>query len=221
MFHPNDNPLDRGWVGRIDGDRMLHLAAQTLQSFFLGRRRLAGACGVSARRRHPARARAVPADGAALRRGRLVPRSPTRPPSSGRTSPVAGTHLSALARIAVVIGAGGEIGGTTAMRRVARSCRAARRQAVRLRNRARPGGRDARRDRPGLARLPAERGRANRRGSTGGVLLGRGDRAGGHRTTLRPGDVIAGPPVVVLDGVDGRRRSSRSRASARSPARSR
>ena len=35
MFHPNDNPLDRGWVGRIDGDRMLHLAAQTLQSFVL------------------------------------------------------------------------------------------------------------------------------------------------------------------------------------------
>ena len=36
MFHPNDNPLERGWVGRIDGDRVLHLAAQTLQSFFLG-----------------------------------------------------------------------------------------------------------------------------------------------------------------------------------------
>jgi 2-keto-4-pentenoate hydratase/2-oxohepta-3-ene-1,7-dioic acid hydratase in catechol pathway len=25
----------------------------------------------------------------------------------------------------------------------------------------------------------------------------------GHRTTLRPGDVIAGPPVVVLEGIDG------------------
>jgi len=36
MFHPNDNPLDRGWVGRVDGDRVLHLAAQTLQSLFLG-----------------------------------------------------------------------------------------------------------------------------------------------------------------------------------------
>ncbi len=36
MFHPNDQPLERGWVGRIDGDRVLHLAAQTLQSFFLG-----------------------------------------------------------------------------------------------------------------------------------------------------------------------------------------
>jgi len=36
MFHPNDNPMERGWVGRIDGQRVLHLAAQTLQSFFLG-----------------------------------------------------------------------------------------------------------------------------------------------------------------------------------------
>src|SRR3954453_20704191 len=35
MFPPKDNPTPRGWVGRIEGDRMLHLAAQTLQSFFL------------------------------------------------------------------------------------------------------------------------------------------------------------------------------------------
>ena len=48
------------------------------------------------------------------------------------------------------------------------------------------------------------RGRAGRRGRAGGVLLGRGAVAlAGHRTTLRPGDVIAGPPVVVLDDVDG------------------
>ena len=36
MFHPLDHPLDRGWVGRMDGDRAVHLAAQTLQSFFAG-----------------------------------------------------------------------------------------------------------------------------------------------------------------------------------------
>lgn len=36
MFHPNDTPMERGWVGRLDGDRVLHLATQTLQSFFLG-----------------------------------------------------------------------------------------------------------------------------------------------------------------------------------------
>jgi fumarylacetoacetate (FAA) hydrolase len=36
MFHPVDRPMERGWVGRIDGDRVLHLAAQTLASFFTG-----------------------------------------------------------------------------------------------------------------------------------------------------------------------------------------
>jgi hypothetical protein len=36
MFHPVDHPLERGWVGRVDGDRVVQLAAQTLQAFFTG-----------------------------------------------------------------------------------------------------------------------------------------------------------------------------------------
>jgi len=36
MFHPLDHPMERGWVGRIDGDRVIQLAAQTLQSLFTG-----------------------------------------------------------------------------------------------------------------------------------------------------------------------------------------
>jgi fumarylacetoacetate (FAA) hydrolase len=36
MFHPLEQPMDRGWVGRIDDDRVVHLAAQTLQAFFGG-----------------------------------------------------------------------------------------------------------------------------------------------------------------------------------------
>jgi hypothetical protein len=36
MFHPADHPLERGWVGRIDGEEVTQLAAQTLQSFFTG-----------------------------------------------------------------------------------------------------------------------------------------------------------------------------------------
>ena len=68
MFHPVDHPLERGWVGRIDGDRVVQLAAQTLQSFFTG--------GGSAREhaefpladvRAP-RARAAPAVDSPLRR---------------------------------------------------------------------------------------------------------------------------------------------------------
>ena len=36
MFTPADEDLERGWPGRIDGDTVVQLAAQTLQSFFTG-----------------------------------------------------------------------------------------------------------------------------------------------------------------------------------------
>ena len=36
MFHPLEHPMERGWVGRVEGDRVIHLAAQTLQTFFSG-----------------------------------------------------------------------------------------------------------------------------------------------------------------------------------------
>jgi fumarylacetoacetate (FAA) hydrolase len=36
MFAPVDSGLERGWPGRIEGDRVIQLAAQTLQSFFTG-----------------------------------------------------------------------------------------------------------------------------------------------------------------------------------------
>jgi fumarylacetoacetate (FAA) hydrolase len=36
MFRPKGTDLIRGWPGRIDGDRVVQLAAQTLQSFFTG-----------------------------------------------------------------------------------------------------------------------------------------------------------------------------------------
>jgi fumarylacetoacetate (FAA) hydrolase len=36
MFSPPDRDLTRGWPGRIEGDRVIQLAAQTLQSFFSG-----------------------------------------------------------------------------------------------------------------------------------------------------------------------------------------
>jgi hypothetical protein len=36
MFHPVDHPMERGWVGRIDGDRVVQLAAQTLEAYFTG-----------------------------------------------------------------------------------------------------------------------------------------------------------------------------------------
>ena len=36
MFHPVGHPMERGWVGRVEDERVVHLAAQTLQSFFTG-----------------------------------------------------------------------------------------------------------------------------------------------------------------------------------------
>jgi 2-keto-4-pentenoate hydratase/2-oxohepta-3-ene-1,7-dioic acid hydratase in catechol pathway len=36
MFSPPDRDLPRGWPGRIEGDRVVQLAAQTLQAFFTG-----------------------------------------------------------------------------------------------------------------------------------------------------------------------------------------
>ena len=36
MFTPAEADLERGWPGRIDGDTVVQLAAQTLQSFFTG-----------------------------------------------------------------------------------------------------------------------------------------------------------------------------------------
>jgi fumarylacetoacetate (FAA) hydrolase len=36
MFTPKELALERGWPGRVEGDRVVQLAAQTLQSFFTG-----------------------------------------------------------------------------------------------------------------------------------------------------------------------------------------
>ncbi len=111
MFHPNDNPLERGWVGRIDGDRVLHLAAQTLQSFFLG--------GGGAREhgeyplaevtllvpvQYPPTVRVFSADGTF--------RFANATAVIGGRVPVEGDGpLTACARLAAVIGAAGAVGG--------------------------------------------------------------------------------------------------------------
>ena len=36
MFSPRDLDLERGWPGKIDGERVIQVAAQTLQAFFTG-----------------------------------------------------------------------------------------------------------------------------------------------------------------------------------------
>ena len=93
MFSPKDLELERGWPGRIDGDRVVQLAAQTLQAFFTG--------GGGAREHAVfaledvvlARARAATGRRSHLRRRRLRVRqpcvrstAPTRPSSCRRAS---------------------------------------------------------------------------------------------------------------------------------------
>lgn len=114
MFHPNDNPMERGWVGRIDGDRVLHLAAQTLQSLFLG--------GGGAREhaeyaladvtllvpvQHPPTVRVF--DG----QESFTFANATAICGPGTTVTAGGAPLVLLPRLACVIGAGGRIGGYT------------------------------------------------------------------------------------------------------------
>src|SRR3954451_4688543 len=200
MFHPNDNPLDRGWVGRIEEDKMLHLAAQTLQSFFL----VGGSSRVHAE--YPLAAFRVlvpvqyPPTGRIFDDGRSFSFA-NATAVVGTDVAVSGTRLSAQARVAVVIGAEGEIGGTTAML----------------------GGRDPAEE-PGVKQwdfvivlgplvvTPDETATASLACRlTAGVRTAEAApdtfswaealALARHRAALRPGDVIAGPPVAVLDGV--------------------
>jgi hypothetical protein len=121
MFHPVDHPLERGWVGRSDGEHVTQLAAQTLQSFFTGGgaarehavyplpsvRLLAPvlhppAVRVSENQRSFAFANpaAICGPGATV-----AARSPSDTVSQG--------HLALHARVAGVIGAEGQLGGFT------------------------------------------------------------------------------------------------------------
>ena len=116
MFSPADSDLERGWPGRIDGDSVIQLAAQTLQSYF--------ASGSSAREHA-----AYPLDQVRLRAPVLEPPSirvfedretfsfanPTAIRSPGSEIPRPAGRLDAAQRLVAVIGADGEIGGWTGL----------------------------------------------------------------------------------------------------------
>ena len=116
MFSPAEDNLERGWPGRIEGDRVIQLAAQTLQSFFTG--------GGDAR------------EHAEFALADVVLRAPVLHPPSVRifdgddfrfANPAAivgpgdvvhlpgGEEIVPVFRLAVVIGEGGAIGGCTLM----------------------------------------------------------------------------------------------------------
>jgi hypothetical protein len=116
MFHPRDRPMLRGWAGRVDGDVVVHLAAQTLQHYFTG--------GASAREHavyplsevaflapvlHPPAVRVFDAGGAFA----FANPAAILGPDAAVASPPAAEGLGLLPRLAAVVGAEGAIGGFT------------------------------------------------------------------------------------------------------------
>ena len=116
MFSPADSELERGWPGRIDGEQVVQLAAQTLQSFF---------SGGSAAREHAV----YPVASVVLRAPVLEPPSvrvfedertfafanPAAIRSPGSLISRPDGRLDAFARLAAIVGADGEIGGWTGL----------------------------------------------------------------------------------------------------------
>jgi fumarylacetoacetase-like protein len=113
MFHPNDQPLERGWVGRVDGERVVQLAAQTLQAFFLG----GGGAREHAEYRlaevtllvpvlYPPAVRVFDDDGFEFANPAAV-----RGPGSDVVPPAGAGTLEVRPRLAAVVGAEGAIGG--------------------------------------------------------------------------------------------------------------
>ncbi|HKQ17160.1 MAG TPA: hypothetical protein VJS87_01350 [Solirubrobacterales bacterium] len=116
MFTPADSELERGWPGRIDGDRVTQLAAQTLQSYF--------ASGSSAREHatytlDQVRLRAPVLEPPSIRvfedRETFSFANPTAIRSPGSEIPRPAGRLDAAQRLVAVIGADGEIGGWTGL----------------------------------------------------------------------------------------------------------
>jgi len=118
MFSPCDRDLPRGWPGRIDGDRVVQLAAQTLQSFFTG--------GGEAREHdefaldevvlrapvlHPPAIRVFGTTGDFA----FASPTPIFGPDDTVGLPAGVEQIESDLRIAAVIGAGGAIGGFTLM----------------------------------------------------------------------------------------------------------
>lgn len=201
MFHPLNHPLERGWVGRVDDGRVIHLAAQTLQSFFTG--------GGSAREHaaypladvcllapvlHPPAVRVFDDEDT------FVFANPAA--IVGPRAEVGGGPLELLPRLVGVVGADEALAGYTL-----------------LADWRRPGlGPPKDRDFAlGLGPLLATPEELEPDGPEAGVRVGGDERLRGRfhgfdwaaareraaaGTSLRPGDLLAGPPLGVVGGVE-------------------
>lgn len=212
MFHPDDLPMERGWVGRIDGEHVVQLAAQTLESFFTG--------GGSAREHavypldavrllapvlHPPSIRLfedVPSVAFANPAAVVGPGASIRRPPCDK-EPQGGLVL--LARVAAVVGAAGQIAGFTILAEW------------------RDPGRSAPKDRDfalGLGPIVVTADELDARGLRAAVRVdGEEQRSGSYDgfdfpgarelaaegTVLRPGDLLGSPalePVPIEGGTE-------------------
>ena len=199
MFHPLDHAMERGWVGRIDGERVVHLAAQTLQSFFTGgggaREHAAYALDdvcLLAPVLHPPAVRVFESQASFAFANPAAIVGPRAEISSG--SP----QLAVLPRLAGVVGADGALGGLTIL--------------AEWRDPRRPPPKD--RDFAlGLGPLLVTRDALEPDGAEGVVRVGGEERLRAHfggfdwdaarelaavGTALRPGDLVAGPALGVV-----------------------
>ena len=118
MFSPKGKELERGWPGRIEGDRVVQLAAQTLQAFFTG--------GGDAREHadydladvvlrapvlHPPSVRIFAPDGDFV----FANPAAIHGPDDVVHVPEGASGIVPVARLAAIIGADGAIGGYTLM----------------------------------------------------------------------------------------------------------
>jgi len=118
MFSPKDADLQRGWPGRVEGDHVIQLAAQTLQAFFTGGGTAREHAGfrldevvLRAPVLHPPAVRIFDAD------GDFRFANPTAIVGPGDTVrlPEGVDEIVPVLRVAAVIGADGAIGGFTLM----------------------------------------------------------------------------------------------------------
>jgi len=200
MFRPADRELERGWVGRVDGERVVHLAAQTLQSFFTG--------GGTAREHdeyaladvvllapvlRPPSVRLFEVDGSFAFANPAAIRSP------GATIESRERRLAVVPRLAAIIGANGSLGGFSIL------------AEWRDRSRARPKDRDfalglgptlvtpetLRPD--GLGALVRVHGSLELTGAFAGFDWAAAVALAADGTEVLPGDVLGGPGLGLAE----------------------
>jgi len=201
MFHPAGHPMERGWVGRVEDDRVVHLAAQTLQSYFTG--------GGSAREHaeyprsevtflapvlHPPSVRVFD------RNGSFVFANPAAVVGPGARIPVSPAgRLLLVPRLAAMVGAEGAAGGFTAFA----EWRDPARTAPKDRDFALGVGPsvctvDAL-DPEGLGAIVRVDDRLAETGAFVGFDWGSAFALASDGTTLKPGDLLAGPGLGVIE----------------------